>query len=227
MNGELKVTRRPGRPVGQSDDLTDTELRQLIALPDRRTREGLRDYVVLLLLVNTPMRKGELVSLKVANLLDEGEFTYVTYQGLKKRKRRNKVTGEVEEKQRPYWLKIPVGRGVFDSIWRYVRQENRGTKISGEAPLIQTLGKFGPYEKRGITPDAVDLIVAKYVKAAGIRRRITPHSFRATYLTMRAAGRDPATLLGLSGHADLRGILPYIRSSEEKRREAALSHQYE
>lgn len=205
------VTRRRGRPVGQSDDLTINELSAMLALPDRRTLEGMRDYAVLLAFGNTPMRKGELVSLCVGNLLDEGEAKAITYKGLKKRK------------QKPYWLKIPIAADVFDSIRRYVSMEHRRRTLRHDDPLFMTLGKYGPYKKRPITPASIDGIVRKYSLLAGIKKRVTPHSFRASYVTLRAPGRDPASFLDLTGHADLRGVLPYFRRIAKRTLEAAMS----
>lgn len=209
----MEYKRRVGRPVGQSDDLSVDELRAIIALPDRRTTEGLRDYAVLLMFLNTPARIGEVCSMKVGHLDDNGKSPAVSYEVLKKRSGRKK------------WVRVPIDRGVFDGIMRYVKAEYRNKKLHASDPLFYTLGKFGPYKKRPITDDAVRGIVAKYARLAGIQKRVTPHSFRASYLTLRAPGRDPATLLGLSSHADIRGIMPYIRTSEAKKQEAALSIQ--
>jgi integrase len=206
------VTR--GRPIGQSDVLEPGEIEKLLSLPDRRTKEGARDYAVLLVFANTPMRKGELVNLNVAHLIDEGQQKYIAYQGLKKRS------------SRPYWLKIPIADDVHRGITRYIQMEHGNTTPTADSPLFLTLGKHGPYDKRRISPKAVDCLVEKYVKLAEILKRVTPHSFRATYLTLRAPGRDPATLMTLSGHSGLKSLLPYLRATEERRREAALAFSF-
>jgi len=204
----LNVSRSRGRPVGQSEDLTADELTKIISLPDRRTRQGLRDYAVLLAFLNTPMRKGELVRLKVGNVIDEKTETFITYEGLKKRSKKK------------YWLKIPIEREVFDGIVRYIKSEYGARRLKASEPLFYTLGKHGPYQRRPITPWAIDLIVQKYVRLAQIQKRITPHSFRASYLTLRES--EPiGALLGLSGHASAQGITPYLRASQEKKRKAA------
>jgi integrase len=182
----------------------------MLALPDRRTKEGTRDYAVLLVLANTPMRKGELVRLNVGNLIDEGQ-KHVTYQGLKKRS------------EKPYWLKLPIAENVYLGVKRYLQLEHGDNPPSADAPLFLTLGKHGPYDKQRLTPKAVDCLVERYVRLASIEKRITPHSFRATYLTLRAPGRDPATLMTLSGHSSLQSLLPYVRATAERRKEAALA----
>lgn len=197
-----------GRPVGQSDILTEEELQRIMELPDRRTKQGARDYAVLLVLGNTPMRKGELVNLNKENLIDEGQNKFITYVGLKKKSKK------------PYWLKIPITNEVYDGIKRL--ESDRSEAPSN--PLFRTLGKHGPYVSQRITPLAVDLIVEKYVKEGGINKRITPHSFRATYLTLR--GGDPFVLQDLSGHDDIQSLMPYVRNREEKKREVALSFSF-
>jgi integrase len=205
------VTRRRGRPVGQSDDLTLNEIKSMLALPDRRKLEGMRDYAVLLVFGNTPMRKGEMVSLRIGNMLDEGDTKSITYKGLKKRNKK------------PYWLKIPIAADVYDALVRYVQMEHRRRNLRHDDPLFMTLGKHGPYKKRPITSDAIDIIVKKYARLAGIQKRVTPHSYRASYVTLRAAGKDPAAFLDLGGWTDIRGVLPYYRRGAEKTKDAAMS----
>lgn len=223
-NFSITVKRSAGRPLGQSDDLTMDELKTLLRLPDKREKVGFRDYAVLLTFCNTPMRVGELKRLTVGSMIDEGTKKFISYKALKKRKCRDKQTGEIKVKQRPYWLKIPIATDVYSAIIRYIQNEHKTGKIEHTQPLFMTTGIRGPYEKRPLTYNAAAGIIAKYLKKAGINKRVTPHSFRATYLTMRADGHSPKTLCDLSGHADIRGVMPYLRSSEEKRRAAALSH---
>ncbi len=197
------------RPVGQSDVLTKEEMELIMTLPDRRTKTGARDYAVLLALGNTPMRKGELANLNKENLVDEGEKKFITYAGLKKKSKR------------PYYLKIPITGNVYEGIRKY---SVLFPSDSDNSPLFRTLGKHGPYAVGRITSKAIDFIVEKYIKEAGIKKRITPHSFRASYLTMR--GGDPFILRELSGHANISQLMPYVRAQEEKKREVALQFSF-
>lgn len=219
----LSVKRGRGRPLGQSDDLTQEELEALVKVPDRRSKKGLRDAAVILLFANSPMRKGEMCALDVGNLLDEGAKKFISYKALKKRKRRNKETGEIETKQKPYWVKIPIDARVFDVIIRYVQAEHKGKRMDRTAPLFQTMGTRGPYKKRRITSWAIDAIVSLCAKTAGINKRVTPHSFRASYVTLRSTIADPKTLQDLGGWSSLNGVMPYFRSSEKKKFEAAMA----
>lgn len=220
---KFEVKRPPGRPPGQSDDLTREEIQTIVRLPDKRSKTGFRDYVVLLVLANTPMRKGELVGLTIGSLIDEGLKKFILYKGLKKRKQRDKITGEIKTKQKPHWLKLRVATDVFNSILRYVESEHKG-KMDHRTPLFMTLGKRGPYQKQGLTPKAVDWIVRHYVREAGIKKRITPHSFRATWTTIHGEGQDPATIIKSTGHASIVGVMPYLRTSKKKIEDSQMSH---
>jgi len=210
---QLNVKRKAGHPVGQSDDLTEDEIQKILSIPDKRKRDELRDYAVLLAFCNTPMRKAELASLNLSNLVDEGKRQYLTYIGVKKRSKKK------------YWLQIQIEKKVYDGISRYVQSEYKDRPMLADDALFFTLGKHGPYEKRRITPRAIDKIVAKYKRKAGINKRITPHSFRATYVTLRE-NVPPGTMIKLTGHNDIKSLSPYSRSSRQKVEDAAMSKQF-
>jgi len=184
-------TNRVGRPLGQSDFLEANEVMKILSLPKRNTKEGLRDYAILLVFSNTPMRKGEVISLKVENLVNNGGY-FIEYVVLKKRKSKTKKSRRVS---------IPISREVYVLLQRYLKSEYRNEAIKPDSPLFRTLGKHGPYAKGPLTAKAVDLLVHKYGRLSGIKKRITPHTFRSTYLTLRLdEGHSPPNLarFGLS-----------------------------
>lgn len=211
MTTEKVVGRRRGRPAGQSDVLEPEEIKQVLdSVKDRRTAQGSRDYAILLTLANTPMRRGELVRLNVEDVVDRGQKS-ITYKVLKKR------SGHVA------WMNLPISDECHAGITAYLRKWKIDSAEAQGTPLFYTLGTHGGYIRKRLTAKAVDCLVSRCARSAGILKRITCHSWRATYLTIRAGKHDPQTLMGLSGHSSLGSILPYLRSSEAKRREAALS----
>lgn len=209
--GDLDVKkRRRGRPVGKSDILTVEELKTIMSLPDRRSLQGSRDYAVLLTLGNTPARKGEMVAMDTENLVNEGEKKYLIRKGLKKKG------------SRPYWKRTRISDQVYQGIKRYIDHDRERTPSS---PLFRTLGKHGPYEPGRITPTAIDLIVQKYVVQAGIKKRITPHSFRATFTTLRKH-LSPWDLMDLVGWDSVNSAMPYVRQTEKELEDATLEYQF-
>ncbi len=210
--------RHPGRPRGQSDFLEPAELNRIVGLPDRRTKEGLRDYAVLVLLANTPLRKAEICSLRRENLVERGGQHWIEYEIKKKRK----VRKQHRWTERPARGIIPLRPEVHGAIRGYHRSEFKRGSDNPANPLFMTLGKHGPHVKRGITPKAVDLIVAKYARLAGIAKRITPHSFRASYAThLLGSGMDLKSVSILMGHSSTAATEPYLRSNLERMKRAA------
>lgn len=71
---------------------------------------------------------------------------------------------------------------------------------------------------------SVDRIVQRHVKACGITKRITPHSFRHTFITLaRNAGVTDRDIIASTGHADARMVAYYDRAQEDLSRGATHS----
>jgi integrase/recombinase XerD len=215
-NGDVK--RKRGRPVGQSDFLEPQEIQKIISIPDRRTKEGLRDYAVLVLLANTPLRKAEICSLRRENLVERGGQNFIEYIVKKKRKIRAEGRAKIKE----VYNVIPINARVSNSLNTYRKNEFKKRCDDPDNPLFMTLGKHGPHVKQGITPKAVDCIVSKYARLARIAKRITPHSFRASYATHSlTSGMDLKTVSELLGHSSISATEPYLRSNLARKKKAA------
>ena len=201
------IKRKRGRPWNASDILTHEELELISSCPDKRTAQGIRDYAILLIFCNTPIRLGELITLKTSHLVNNGDSKFIAYVSLKKKTLKKS------------WRIIPITQDVYDGVKRYLDMDPHRT---ADTPMFFTLGKHGPYEKRGITKDAVDGIVAKYVAQAGLKKRITPHSFRASFVTLRK-NEDWKALQEMGGWTDMNSMMPYVRASAEEKRKTALA----
>lgn len=206
---EEKRRRGGYKPKGCSDVLTEEELKRIVALPDRRTKEGMRDYAILMVFANTPARRGEICSLKTSDLIDEGDKKYLTFRVLKKR--------SVD----PEYNRFDIPAFLYDAIKRSMDlYENR----TNDSPMFFTLGKHGGQTPSPITPVALHLLVKKYAKRANINKRISPHSFRASWVTIRADEHDPFTLKEAGRWASINSVMPYARKVQERVRAASLSH---
>lgn len=199
-----------GRKPNPSDIPDVEEIERMMRLPDCRKKEGARDYALMLVFANTPARKGELRSLLRSDLLRYGDRCFIQYKVLKK--------GKVE------WNKVPIRPPVWEGVNHYLAMTKRGAKPSD--PMFLTLGKHGPYKKGAITDKAIDCFVKKYVALAEIQKRITPHSFRAFYVTLRLPAHDIRSIMGITRHGSITAISPYARMIDKRVEEAALAFSF-
>lgn len=201
MSGKNKV---------KSDVLTEEEARRILEQPDRRERLGFRDYVILRVMLESGLRKGEIVKLRIQSIIESGGGKALHFESLKKRDKTEKRI-------------IPLVSETVELIEKYLMTEyGMGYKQDTDRPLFRTQGKYGKWGKTGITGKSIDLIVKKYTVMAKIEgKRITPHSFRAANASiMLRKGVDVNTVRLILGHWSLDSTRAYLHSSEAFKREA-------
>ncbi|MFA5095877.1 MAG: tyrosine-type recombinase/integrase, partial [Candidatus Omnitrophota bacterium] len=87
----------------------------------------------------------------------------------------------------------PIGEAALGAIRRYLDKR----KKQGSALFLNKNGKR-------ISTRGVRDIVEKYLKSAGIRRGVSPHTFRHSFAThLLNRGADLRTVQELLGHANL------------------------
>ena len=186
----------------ESEFLTEDEARLICTMPDQRTEEGKRDIAVLMTMLTTGLRKAELCSLKVGSI---------------KEYRNQKVIDVIGKGNR--FRRIALKPDVCDLITKYHKALGNGH--DPETPLFFTLGKYGAWEKRGITFCAVDCIVHKYSNLALLQKRVTPHTLRHTFATtLLSKGVDLRTVQELLGHSSIQTTELYLHSNDDKKFEA-------
>jgi len=195
----------------KSDRLEEHEVNKMLSLPDKRSKAGLRDYLVMRLLFETGIRKGELCSLKICSLMTYAGGYRVRVKSLKK---------ELDE-----YRELEITQELYNTLQRYLKLEFNGTHTTMVFPLFMTLGDRGGHTKQGITPRAVDLIVKRYKDKAGIDKRITPHSFRSGLASTLLVEKkfDLQTVREILGHASITTTQIYLSSTDAKKREAIQS----
>lgn len=215
------VQNSAGRPKGKSDFLEGSEVSKILSLPDKRSKDGLRDYILLLLFANTPLRIGEVATLKVSNIITTNGTKVIRYKCLKKRKIKNKDAYREKVKEN----EIPIKEAVYTALERYLQAEyGQDYTNHPDLPLFQTLGKHGGYKKAPITPKAIRWAINKYATLANIPKRVTPHSFRATFATLCLDnGVGLATVRDLLGHEHISSTEPYLRSNSLRKKNAVES----
>ena len=172
--------------------LSREEVERLLHGPDGRSAVGLRDRAMLELLYATGLRVSELVSLQLNDVDLESRVLLARGKGSKERL-------------------VPIGRRALGAVALYAR-EIRPTLERGKGRGILLLNARGtPLSRVGAWG-----IIKKLAKAAGITKRVTPHTFRHTFAThLLEGGADLRAVQEMLGHADLSTTQLYTRVDRE------------
>jgi integrase/recombinase XerD len=206
-----------------SEYLEPGEVKRVLSVPDKRSKLGFRDYLILRLLAETGIRRGELSAMRIGNLQSHNGGYSLFFPSLKKRKVRSKEACKEKKVNR----EVPLRDDLYTDLQKYLKQEYNGSHTNQDLPLLKTSGKHGAYKKTAITPKAIYDLVKKYIKQAEIEKRITPHSFRHSAATnWLTEGNDLATVKELLGHEHISSTEVYLNTTFEKMRGAVESVNY-
>jgi integrase/recombinase XerD len=169
---------RAGRPL--PDVLSYAEIERILAAVPIEHDLAFRDRAMLETLYGAGLRVSELVGLEGRDLLLGEELLRVRGKGSKERL-------------------VPLGARAIDALRRYLR-ETRPRLDGGESRGVVFLNHHG----RPLTRVGAWKIVRRHVERAGIRRPVSPHTFRHSFAThLLEGGADLAAVQEMLGHADI------------------------
>ena len=181
--------------------LTREQAKELLAVPDRSTLRGKRDYVILALLVGCALRRQELATLDVETIqLREGRWVLADLEGKGRRIRTVAI---------PVWVKQGINAwmtaaGIEDG--RLLRSISKGGKV-GESKG----GKVG----ESLSDWAVWSVVEQSAKEIGIEQ-FGAHDLRRTCAKLcRKSGGDLEQIKFLLGHSSIQTTERYLGSEQE------------
>ena len=163
------------------DVLTVNEIDRIIASVDMSRREGVRNKSMLEVLYSCGLRVSELTSLQMSRVdLVDGVV---------------KVLGKGNKERI-----IPIGRQACDSIDDYLSHYRSGIiPLAGHEDTM-FLGRQG----RKMTRQMAFTMLKRSVIAAGIRKNVSPHTFRHSFAThLIEAGADLRAVQEMLGHAQI------------------------
>jgi integrase/recombinase XerD len=157
------------RTESPTQGFSDKEVALMLEIPNRKTESGHMHSVVLHLLFYLGLRRGELVALRARNI------------GFARMGERNVMTLRIPGKgDKERVLPVPERtQAVLESyvLRRGIRPESDDYLFS---PVKNNVTKT---KQRPIATQAVYYMVVKYAKLAGVDRRVSPHSCRATAIS--------------------------------------------
>ncbi|MBW2558882.1 MAG: site-specific tyrosine recombinase XerD [Deltaproteobacteria bacterium] len=178
------------------DILSREEMALLLKQPGIKTPLAVRDTAMLELSYATGLRVSELISLSMSNINWQAGYLIVVGKGNKERI-------------------VPIGMTAFDCLNRYIEGSRR--KLS-KGRSINTI--FLNRSGTGLTRQGFWKIVKKYVRKAGLRKKVYPHTFRHSFAThLLEGGADLRSVQVMLGHADISTTQIYTHVTRERLKE--------
>ena len=167
--------------------LTEDEVTKLIESALPKDERGLRDRAILETFYSTGMRISEIAGLNIDDIDFIGSVVKVLGKGKKERL-------------------APIGDRAVAAIRNYLERR----KKQSETVFLNKNG-------RRITTRGIRNIVGKYIRLAGIRQGISPHTLRHSFAThLLNRGADLRSVQELLGHANLSTTQVYTHLTTDK-----------
>ncbi len=161
--------------------LSVAEVQKILEIPDREDIRQIRDVAVLETLYATGMRISEIIDLDRSVYVPEIEYIMVTGKGNRERL-------------------VPLGSYAIAAIDRYIKQ-SRPQLAEGKKECNRL---FITRRGTGFSRSGMWKLIRGYILKAGIRKKVTPHTFRHSFAThLLEGGANLRVVQELLGHASI------------------------
>ncbi|WP_022655634.1 site-specific tyrosine recombinase XerD [uncultured Desulfovibrio sp.] len=192
-NNPALLLENPKLPQHLPEVLSREEMEKLLALPDMDDKSGRRDRCMLELLYAAGLRVSELCNLSVTDLDLQRGLVRTFGKGAKERL-------------------VPLHDMIQELLADYLRAWRPQFSPSGNQLFVNRSGC-------ALSRQYVWKMVKKYAMLAGIRRPISPHTFRHSFAThLLEGGADLRAVQLLLGHADISATEIYTHVQAERLR---------
>lgn len=196
--GKVRLLRQD---IDLTNAFTDEEVKVLFREPNLRDYVGFRDYVAMNTLLDTGLRIGELLSLRIADI----DFTtrFITVKSAASKNRQMRL--------------VPVSSHVIRLLLQLIEENNRHFKT--DRIFLSCYG--ADLSDRQLTKR-----LKYYAARAGISAtKVTAHVYRHTWArSMVLNGCDAFTLQKIGGWADIRTMRRYIQMNTDELRKSHDRH---
>jgi len=186
----------PKVPARQIETIRYQDLERMLGTPKAVTIKGMRDRAILEVLFSTGLRVAELCALNRYANLERGE---ITVRGKGEKLRVVFLSDRAKGALKEYLDK----RGDAEEAMFVSYTKTKNQKVLGK-----------------ITPRAVQRLVDKYARQAGIGQRVHPHLIRHAFATdLLINGADLRSVQEMLGHANITTTQIYTHLTNKELRE--------
>jgi len=171
----------PIRPHHLPDVLNDDEVTLIQQTFDRSTPDGERNYTIVEVLYGCGLRVSELVNLKLSNIYVDEQYLQVIGKGDKER-----------------W--VPINERALELMLSYIHN------VRSHMSVMPGEDKYVFLNRRGhhLTRQMVFIMLRNAVAAAGIKKKVSPHSLRHSFATeLVENGADLRAVQEMLGHESI------------------------
>lgn len=184
---QLLRTEKKMKPV-----LSEDQIEAMLAVPDRSTFVGMRNFLIILVFYDTLIRLSELINLKLGDIDLDGGTLRIMGKGRKVRM-------------------VPIGMKTVKYIHKFIIRHRQG--ITSDYLFTTQLGM--PLDHRNVMR-----ILQRIGNKVGVH--VSPHLLRHSGASHRAVSGMPAFLLQrLLGHSTIQMTERYVHLVEDEKLKAA------
>ncbi len=169
------------------------EIESIMETIDVSTNKGIRDRAIIETLYSTGVRVSELITIRMPDVFFHHEVIRVLGKGSKERI-------------------VPFGKRARKSLKNYITAVRSLLARSMKSRDILFLNMRGtPLSRMGVWK-----IIRQYVRAAGIKKQVSPHVFRHSFAThLLEGGANLRAVQELLGHSDISSTPIYTHLDRE------------
>jgi integrase/recombinase XerD len=184
------------------DTLSVEEINLLIESIDHSKPDGMRNRAMLEMLYGCGLRVSELTALKISNLYLDIDFIKVTGKGDKERL-------------------VPIGESAKKQVKLYLDTSRVHIKVKPGFEDFVFLNRFG----KSISRISVFKFVKKWAMDAGIRKKISPHTFRHSFAThLVEGGANLRAVQAMLGHESITTTEIYTHLTRDYLRQTMMQY---
>ena len=184
------------------DTLSPDEINDIINSVDLSNPHGERNRTILETLYSCGLRVSELINLKCSKLFLEDGFLIVTGKGNKERA-------------------VPLNKTLIKYLKNYIRLIRSHQNIETDHEDFVFLNNRG----KQLTRMMIFTIVKKHTEKAGIKKNISPHTFRHSFAShLLQGGADLRAIQTMLGHESISTTEIYMHIDRDFVRQEIIQH---